>query len=398
MAVQKKVGLLRAPINMRTSIIFHCNYLSANIGIPGVKQSVIADLLKYGDSSLAVYGSDYKNYYQFLWADDGITIETRQIEKIDLIAPTFAMFTGFDSVRRMIPKMIQSRRKGVHIGFWNWGYLCKQQSSGSWSSGKFPLWLKRCAIFVTRNMIAPLVDYYVVAGNSEREDSNLPSSQCLIMPMSRPQSAILTECDAIEPDTVQYSNESLTYIGRGSWKSKGVSSIVYYALSEKGKNQRFRFFISTKETGFDDNVRKHAASNMEWYDDVFGKDNLPWLQKSAAFITVNYNPIQLRAPYEALYAGTPTVMFREGYMDGIKSVLDSHNLVDAVQIIEPEEIESASFEVATLNAKDRVKLAEITQKVYSAKEFSEWFAAWLKNPTGSASYYEHIQTKLLAGK
>jgi len=97
---------------MNASVIFHCNYLSANIGIPGVNQSVIADLLKYGDSSLSVYGSDYKNYYQFMWAEDGITIETREIDRADMVAPTFAMFTGFDSVRRMFSEMIQWRQKG----------------------------------------------------------------------------------------------------------------------------------------------------------------------------------------------------------------------------------------------------------------------------------------------
>ena len=383
---------------MNASVIFHCNYLSANIGIPGVNQSVIADLLKYGDSSLSVYGSDYKNYYQFMWAEDGITIETREIDRADMVAPTFAMFTGFDSVRRMFSEMIQWRQKGCHIGFWNWGYLTKQQSNGSWSTGKVPLWLKRCAIFVTRKMMAPLVDYYVVAGNSEREDSNLNSSQCLLMPMGRPQSAICRECDTIDAAAVEYRDESLTYIGRGNWETKGVGNIVHYALSEKGENQRFRFFISSKQEGFDDQVHAHEASNMEWYDDVFGKDNLPWLQKSKAFMTINVNPIQLRTPYEALYAGTPIVMYREGYMDGFKSILDAQGLHDAVQIIEPEEIESASFEAAPLIAKDRVKLAETMHVVLNAKEFSEWFAAWLKNPTGSASYYEHIQTKLLAGE
>lgn len=380
------------------SIIFHCNYLTANIGIPGVNQNTIANLLKYGDGSLAIYGSDYKKYYQFVWAEDGITIETREIEEADMLAPTFAMFTGFDSVRRMIPQMIQCRRKGCQIGFWNWGYLTKQQSNCNWSSGKVPLWVKRLAISVTRKIITPLVDNYIVSSNAEREDSNLNSNQCLLMPMGRPQSAICKECDAIDTAAVEYRDESLTYIGRGNWETKGVGNIVHYALSKKGKEQRFRFFISTKETGFDDQVRNHEASNIEWYDDVFGKDNLPWLQRSTAFMTINVNPIQLRTPYEALYAGTPIVMYREGYMDGFKSILDAQGLPDAVQIIEPEEIESASFEAATLDTKDRVKLAETMHVVLNAKEFSEWFAAWIKKPTGAASYYEHIKAKLLVVK
>lgn len=380
------------------SIIFHCNYLAADIGIPGVNQNTIANLLKCGDSDLVVYGSDYKNYYQFKWAEDGISIETREIGRSEMVAPTFAMFTGFDSVRKMIPEMIQWRRKGCHIGFWNWGYLTKQQSNCNWSSGMVPLWLKRCAIYVTRKLMEPLVDFYIVSSNAEREDSNIKSNQCLQMPMGRPQSAIFKECDAIDAVAVEYRDESLTYIGRGNWETKGVGNIVHYALSEKGKNQKFRFFISTKEAGFDERVRDHQASNMEWHDDVFGKDNLPWLQKSAAFITINVNPIQLRTPYESLYAGTPTVMYREGYMDGFKSILDALDLPDAVQIIEQEDIETGSFDVATLDTKDRIKLAEIMHEVLNAKEFSEWFGAWLKNPTGGASYYEHIKIKLLGGR
>lgn len=113
---------------------------------------------------------------------------------------------------------------------------------------------------------------------------------------------------------------------------------------------------------------------------------------------INFNPIQLRTPYEALYAGTPVVMFRKGYMDGFKSILDSRNLTDAVQIIGAEEFETMSFDVATLDAKDRAKLAETMHVVLNAREFSEWFGAWLKKPTAPASYNEHIKTKLLGNQ
>lgn len=383
---------------MTSSIIFHCNYLSANVGIPGINQSVIADLLNCGESSLIVYGSDYEKYYQFFWAEDGTRIETREVERANMVPPSFAMFTGFDSVQKMIPQMIQWRRQGCHIGFWNWGYLTKQQSNCNWNSGKVPLWVKRCAIYGTRKLMGPLVDFYIVSSNAEKEDSNIKTNQCLQMPMGRPQSAIFKECDTIDAAAVEYLDEGLTYIGRGNWETKGVSNLVHYARSEKGKGQRFRFFISTKEAGFDERVSQHKASNIEWYDDVFGKDNLPWLQKSAAFITVNFNPVQIRTPYESLYSGTPIVMYREGYMDGFKSILDAMDLPDAVQIIEPVEIETGSLQVATLDTNDRLKLAETMRVVLNAKEFSEWFSAWLRNPQGGASYYEHIKTRLLGGK
>jgi 5,10-methylene-tetrahydrofolate dehydrogenase/methenyl tetrahydrofolate cyclohydrolase len=43
------------------------------------------------------------------------------------------------------------------------------------------------------------------------------------------------------------------------------------------------------------------------------------------------------------------------------------------------------FDVATLNLKDRTKLAEIIQVVLDAKEFIQWFGVWLQKLTLPAS-------------
>ncbi|MDA7880824.1 hypothetical protein N9A94_00785 [Akkermansiaceae bacterium] len=56
---------------MAKTVIFHCNYLSANVGVPGVYQALIADLTKAMGADLTVYGSDYKKYYSFTWKGGG---------------------------------------------------------------------------------------------------------------------------------------------------------------------------------------------------------------------------------------------------------------------------------------------------------------------------------------
>jgi hypothetical protein len=381
---------------MSTRIIFYCNYISANLGAPGVYQAAIADITKYTKSGVDVFGSDYKCYYRFKWSGDKEEIEVIEIKETELGDPSLVVFSGFDPYRWTLLKMLSWRRKGCAVAFWTWGYHTKQQSSGNWEHGRVPKWLKRVATEFKKYSLAPMIDYYLVWGKSEIADSRLDPRKCVELPMGRPQSAILKECDDIAANIEEFKNDSINYIGRGRWSAKGIDSIVKYAHSENGKKWQFNFFISSKEEGFNEKIESNKLPNIQWYFDVLGKDNVPWLRSGATFITLNKNPTQIRLAFEALYAGTPIVVCREAFMEGVMEILACEGLEKAVQIVSDTELEEMSFEILPMKASDRMRVMKCMSVVLSAEEFGQWFGSWLKAPSAPASYYDHISKKITA--
>ncbi len=380
---------------MPIKVIFYCNYISANIGVPGVNQALLADLVKCYGSNSEIYGSDYQSFYKFSWSDDMSSIDVEKVAELDVDMPSMVVFSGFDPYRWTLPKILKWKMKGCHVGFWTWGYHTKQQCEGNWENGKIPNWLKKIATNIKKHTLAPLIDYYLVSGNFEIIDSGLNPAKCIKMPMGRPQSKILDACDKAQGTQVDYGCESVNYIGRGRWYAKGIDNIVKYASSRIGTTTTFRLYISSMEEGFEEKAQSCKSDNVEWYYDTFGSDNLIWLQKCKAFITVNKNPTMIRATYESLYSGTPIVVLREAYMDGFKELLDIVGLSGSILILGDEELTDCSFTIPVMDSECRSKLAESMQILLDSSEFSQWFGSWLKAPSAPVSYYDHISKRLL---
>ena len=381
---------------MKKSVLFYCNHIHANLGVPGVYQALISDLSGYGNEDLTVYGSDYHKFYSFRWSKDG-SIKKTEVSPANLRNPDTVVFSAFDPLRFMLPAALKWKIAKSTICFWSWGYHTRQQCQGNWEGGKAPLWAKKIATKVKRFGMAPLVSHYFVSGKAEREDSGLPEAKCLQMPMGRPQSAILDAADETPPQETSFSNEILSYIGRGVWESKGVRNIVEYSKSPNGRAWEYHFLVSAQENGFHERIKETQAENLHWNFEVRGAGNLPWLQKSAAFLTINLNPTQIRTPYEALYAGTPIVVCRECYMDGFAEVFRTQGLPDCVQIVSREDLVSKAFEIVVIAEEDRRKQMKIMRKVLDRDYFSKWLSTWLMEPKTPASYYSAVAASLNLG-
>ncbi|MCP5536762.1 MAG: glycosyltransferase [Akkermansiaceae bacterium] len=382
---------------MGKNIIIYCNHISANVGVPGVNQALISDINIYSQSNHTVIGSDYNNYYRFNWSEDRSVISMDMIVDHRDLDASMVIFSGFDPLRWVLPKMLKWKTRNCIIACWTWGFFTKQQSLGNWEKGKVPGWIKRIAIFTKKYAIGPFVDYYLVSGEAEMRDSKLCSQKCVQMPMGRPQSAILDGCDEVDFSQVYFAEESLNYLGRGRWYEKGIADIVRYASTRNGKKWKYRFFISSRDAEFDEEVERHKFPNVEWFFDVFGKENIPWFFKCAAFITISRNPVQTRSSYEALYSGTPIVVLREGFMDGFKETLDANGLVGAIRVVSEEEYETFSFKIGVMDHESRSKLACVMKTILDAQKFGKWFGDWLDEPVAPASYYQHISQVLRSG-
>ncbi|MDA7880823.1 hypothetical protein N9A94_00780 [Akkermansiaceae bacterium] len=306
------------------------------------------------------------------------------------------VFSGFDALPNILKEILRWRvRCGATAVFWCWGYHTKQQCQGKFERGKTPLWAKKIATKIKRYTLKPFLKYYIVFGEAEIEDSKLNKERCLQMPMGRPQSAIMDACDSLIGELDDFKNESLSYIGRGNWNSKGIGKIVAYSNSENGFRWLYRFFVSAKESGFEEQVKRNEGPRLEWYYDVRGDGNLPWLRKSGAFLTINRNPTQIRTPYEALYSGTPIVMCREGMMDGFHLILEPLGLGDAVQTVTAQEFDDMSFSVRTLSSTQRAVVAETMKFTLDADRFARWLGEWLQKPVNGRSYYQEIKNTLV---
>lgn len=380
------------------TVIFYCYPLLVNIGVPGVNQSMIANMRKYGNKDIRVIASNFRSYYDFEWTEEGKEIKVTELNEDQLDTPQLVVFSGFDSYLKVTKNLLKWKMKGCSVAFWTWGFFTRQQSMSNWENGKTPKWLKWGAIKFKKLTLGPLIDYYLVSGEHEQQDSKLDSAKCVEMPMGRPQSAILDFFDNKESEIIDYRNESLNYLGRGKWLAKGLADIVKYANTDIGKTWIYRFFISSKDSDFDEQVAKNKADHIQWYFDVFGEDNLQWLYRSAAVIAPSRNPVQTRVAYEALYTGAPLVVLREGFMDGFKYIFDQQKLENAVQIIQASEFEECVFNIDTMCRDDRQKIAEVAKVVLSPKVFCEWLSVWLLNSDKNKNYYRYVNEKIEDGK
>lgn len=371
-------------------VVFSYNNICKPGGIPRVLKRLISDFGTHGDGSIRFLAHDLSAYYE---------VQTGENGEDDRLVPHPTPNTGeillhvilpWGSYFRIFLEMLRIKLKGRRLVVWPWGLFCRQQAAANWNGGRTPPWIKKLVTGCVKFVSLRLADGFFVFSRSEVEDSNLDPNRCVILMMGRPATNLLASeaVDIIESS--DYSNELISYIGRGLWKEKGIDAIVSLASSDFGTSRNFHFFISSKSSNFDQHHAESSTTNLVWKTDVMGADLLPWLLRSSAFITVNGNPAPLQAVYEALYTGTPVIVRREAMMDGFQSVFESQGLHDVVQVVTEDDLTTGNINSSGLSPKERAQVSRISRRIMDPASFSSWFRDWVSAPQFPANYYASV--------
>ena len=379
---------------MKKKAVFYSDSIHASIGVMGVQQSFIADLVAYFGKEESVLGCDYQSYYEIKWApDERIPIVTK-LEGIQFgeITPEIAFFTPWGPYQKILPEFIRLKWKGSSIAFQTWGFFAKQQCWENWEGGTKPLWLKKVATKTIQLLIRPFVDFYFVSGGVEVEDSNLNPERCVKISYGRPLSQIIENRESIDWSKVKVDPNKRVYVGRGAWIRKGLCNIVDYAKSEVGKQDSFDFHLSSPDRDLHEKIMNHGADDDRFYWDTEkrGGEILLPIASAGAFITLNSNPVQLRSLYEALSLGCPIVVFRPSFMDEVGSLAKRFGIHDAVQVVTLEGLKEGSEKIHVLKSSESARLRLVLDKLLDAGCFGTWFGQWVENPKAPDSYYETI--------
>jgi hypothetical protein len=375
-------------------VVFSYNNISKPGGIPRVLKRLISDFGNYGDGSVRFLAHDLNSYYQVQPGKDAGVDQLLPHPRPDSGEILLHVILPWGPYHRIITKMLQARLSGRKLVIWPWGLFCRQQVAANWNGGHTPLWIKRLVVGLVKFVSLRLADGFFVFSHSEIEDSNLDSDKCIILMMGRPATNLMASETINNTENSGYSNDLISYIGRGLWKEKGIDTIVNLAATDFGAPRKFHFFISSKSADFDWHQSKTNASNLIWRTDVMGADLLPWLLRSSAFITVNGNPAPLQAVYEALYTGTPVIVRREAMMDGFRFVFESLGFPDVVHVVTEDDLTTGNIRSPDLTPGERAQIARISRRIMDPTGFSAWFHGWVSAPQFPANYYASVANSI----